>query len=249
MDVVFLHGWLMGPHLWDPQVAALDGIAETHTPTAPAHGTPPPPEGFDMAAWADLVMNELDQRSIERAIFVGHSMGGLLTQQIWRDHPDRVLGIGLIGTAARSATPDEQTEFAKLMDRTAGEWRTIAPTVADLLIGSRFLTANPQWLDQWTHYVESHCDLIGMTRLIAAINQRPDYTPTTSRINVPTTVIHGTDDVALPLDLGQHLASLIPDARLVELDGTGHAPPIERPAPVSRSILELVQAGERLMHQ
>lgn len=249
MDVVFLHGWLMGPDLWDAQVAALDGIADTHTATAPAHGTPPPPEGFDMAAWADLIMNELDQHSIERAIFVGHSMGGLLTQQIRRDHPDRVLGIGLIGTAARAATTDEQKQFAELMDRTAGDWRALAPTVADLLIGSSFLTANPEWLDHWTAHVESYYDLTAMKRLIAAINQRPDYTPTTSRIDVPTTVIHGTDDVALPLDLGQQLASLVPDARLVEVEGAGHAPPMERPAPVSSAIQELVQETDRVMHQ
>lgn len=240
VDVVFLHGWLMGPDLWGAQVAALDGIADTHALAAPAHGAPAPPEGFDMAAWAELVMGELDRRSVERAIFVGHSMGGFLTQQIWRDHPQRVLGIGLVGIAARSATVDEQKQFAELMDSSARDWRTLAPTVASLLVGSGYHSANPGWLDRWTDHVERHYDLTGMARLIAAINGRPDYTPTTSRIDVPATVIHGTDDNAMPLDLGRHLAGMIAGADLVVVDGAGHAPPMEQPAPVTAAVRALV---------
>lgn len=216
MDVVFLHGWLMGPDLWDAQVAALDGVADTHALAAPAHGTPAPPEGFDMAAWAGLVIDELDRLSVGRAIFIGHSMSGWLTQQIWRDHPQRVLGI-------------------------ARDWRALAPTVASLLVGSGFLAANPGWLDRWTDHVEHHHDFTGMARLIAALNGRPDYAPTTSRIDVPATVIHGTDDSVFPLDFGRHLAGLIPGADLVEVEGAGHATPMEQPAPVTAAVCGLVK--------
>lgn len=241
MDVVFLHGWLMGPDLWDAQVAALDGVADTHALAAPAHGTPAPPEGFDMAAWAGLVIDELDRLSVGRAIFIGHSMSGWLTQQIWRDHPQRVLGIGLVGATERLATLDAQKQFAELMDRIARDWRALAPTVASLLVGSGFLAANPGWLDRWTDHVEHHYDFTGMARLIAALNGRPDYAPTTSRIDVPATVIHGTDDSVFPLDFGRHLAGLIPGADLVEVEGAGHATPMEQPAPVTAAVCALVK--------
>lgn len=245
VDVVFLHGWLMGPNLWEAQVAALDGIADTHALAAPAHGTPAPPAGFDMAAWANLVVADLDRRSVERAVFVGHSMGGFLTQQLWRDHPQRVLGIGLVGIAARSATADEQRQFAELVDRSARDWRALAPTVAELLVGSNFLAANPEWLDQWTEHVEHHYDLTGMARLVAAINGRPDYTPTTSLIDVPATVIHGTTDDAMPLDFGRHLAGLIASAELVVVESAGHAIPMEQPTPVTTAVRALVEKVSR----
>lgn len=59
---------------------------------------------------------------------------------------------------------------------------------------------------------------------VAAINRRPDSTPTTSRIDVPATVIHGTDDSVFPLGFGRRLAGLIAGADFVEVEGAGHAP-------------------------
>lgn len=248
MDVVFLHGWLMGPDLWDPQVAALDGIADTHALAAPAHGTPLLSEGFDTAAWANLVMEELDRRSVERAVFVGHSMGGWLTQQIWRDHPQRVAGIGIVGQAARSATPEEAEQFKDLGRRVATKWRETAPMLAKLLIGPGYLAANPAWLEHWIDHLERDYDLAGMVPLTAALAERPDYTPTTSRIDVPTVVVHGTDDAAIPLDMGRHLASLIPTAELVEIRGAGHAPPMEEPEAVAVAVRALVDRVTKHRH-
>lgn len=221
--------------------AALDGIADTHALAAPAHGTPAPPEGFGMAGWASLLMDELDRRSVDQAIFVGHSMSGWLAQQIWRDHPQRVLGIGLVGATERPATLDAQKKFAERMDSIAHDWRALAPAVANLLVGSDFLAVNPGWVDRWTDHVEKTYDLAGMKRLIAAINRRPDYAPTTSRIDVPATVIHGNDDRVFPLDVGRRLASLIADADYAEIEGAGHAPPMERPAPVNAAVCALVE--------
>jgi pimeloyl-ACP methyl ester carboxylesterase len=243
MAVVFLHGWLMGPSLWDSQAAALDGLATTHAPGGTGTRDAGAARGFDMADWADLVLDELDRRSVEQAVFVGHSMSGYLTQQIWRDHPDRVLGIGLVATTQRPAPVGEQQEFADLVARIAQDWRAQAPTVADLLVGRRFLAANPGWLDAWTEQVERDDDLVGMARVVAAINGRPDYTATTSRIDVPATVVHGTDDRVFPLDrgYGHDLAALIPGADLVEVPGAGHAVPVERPAPVAAAIRGLVE--------
>ena len=48
-------------------------------------------------------------------------------------------------------------------------------------------------------------------------------------IGVPTMVVHGTTDPMFPLEHGRALAGLIPDARLLELEGVGHQqPPPER---------------------
>ncbi|MGH9186008.1 MAG: alpha/beta fold hydrolase [Acidimicrobiales bacterium] len=240
-DVVLLHGWLMGPNLWDTQLSALGNVANLHALAAPAHGTPGPPEAFTMAAWADLVVAELDQRSIDRAIIVGHSMSGWLSQQIWRDHPGRVLGLGLVGIAARSATPDEAEQFKELGRRCATEWRPIAPGLAELLVGEKYLAANPGWVEHWIDHVERRFDLPGMAPLTAAVAERPDYTPTTSQIDVPTMVIHGADDRAIPVEMGRDLAGIVPAATLVVVPDCGHAPPIDQPDAVTDAIRTLIE--------
>jgi pimeloyl-ACP methyl ester carboxylesterase len=67
-----------------------------------------------MAAWATQVMDELDRCGVGRTVFVGHSMGGWLAQQVWRDHRERVLGIGLVGVTERPGTLDDHQQFANL---------------------------------------------------------------------------------------------------------------------------------------
>lgn len=84
-----------------------------------------------------------------------------------------------------------------------------------------------------------------MARLISAINGRPDYTPTTNRIDVPATVIHGTDDDVMPLAFGRHLASLIFGADLVVVEGAGHAAPMEQPTAVTAAARDLVKKACR----
>ncbi|MGH9139384.1 MAG: alpha/beta fold hydrolase [Acidimicrobiales bacterium] len=240
VDVVFLHGWLMGPDLWTQQVAALDGIAAAHPLPAPAHGAPAPAGGFDMAAWAAGVIEELDRRNVGRAVFVGHSMGGFLAQQIWRDHPARVAGIGLIGITEQPATAEDRAQFIDLNERIARDWRAMAEIVRPLLVGDQLVSSQPDWVDRWIERVERDYDLAGMVPLAAAVTARPDYTPTTSQIDVPTVVVHGTDDRAIPVGFGRRLAALIPGAELSVLDDCGHAAPLEQPAAVSKALRSLI---------
>jgi hypothetical protein len=63
----------------------------------------------------------------------------------------------------------------------------------------------------------------GMARAAVACTRDIDVTPALGSIRVPTMVMHCTDDF-LPVESGRFLATAIPDARFVELDGADHAP-------------------------
>ncbi|HZC51572.1 MAG TPA: alpha/beta fold hydrolase, partial [Mycobacterium sp.] len=96
VDVVFLHGWLMGPYMWEAQTAALRRVARCHALAQPGHGGAPLNPEASMADWAEWLIDHIDARGIDRAVFVGHAMGGLLVQELWRRHPDRVSGLALV---------------------------------------------------------------------------------------------------------------------------------------------------------
>jgi len=55
-----------------------------------------------------------------------------------------------------------------------------------------------------------------------------DFRETTRTLSVPTLVIHGTED-PLPLEGAREWARIMPDARLLVLDGIGHFPYLEAP--------------------
>jgi pimeloyl-ACP methyl ester carboxylesterase len=63
----------------------------------------------------------------------------------------------------------------------------------------------------------------------------PDVDP--RLIDIPTLILHGTADAIVPHVLSRELAELLPDAELVELEGSGHVPTMTRPADVVEAIL------------
>ena len=63
----------------------------------------------------------------------------------------------------------------------------------------------------------------------------PDVDP--RRIDIPTLILHGTADGIVPIERSRQLAELLPDAEIVEFEGSGHVPTMTRPNEVVDSIL------------
>jgi pimeloyl-ACP methyl ester carboxylesterase len=59
-------------------------------------------------------------------------------------------------------------------------------------------------------------------------------------IHVPTLVLWGDKDSVTPLSDGEHLAKMIPDAKLEVLPGVGHLPPVENTPGFNKTLLEFL---------
>jgi len=239
MQLICAHGWLMSPKMWDGIGNAV-GIAQ------PGHaGTAPPPANFSMEAWADWLVAEADRRGIEKAIYAGHSVGGYVVQHVWHRHPERVAGLILIGTTDEPFSEPIKKAFGDLSNAVMLGWGgPISKVCTDLLIGKRFTEANPDWVKSWIEEVATY-DLGAIGDLSKAIIHRPDFTSITPRINVPTLVLHGTEDQAMPFEKGKELAGRIPDAKFVAVEGSGHCPPIETPREAAAAISDFVKSAVR----
>ena len=64
----------------------------------------PPAVAYDLSDMADDAVAVLDAVGIEKAHFLGHSLGGMIVQMVAADHPDRVLS--MISVSATSGAPD-----------------------------------------------------------------------------------------------------------------------------------------------
>jgi pimeloyl-ACP methyl ester carboxylesterase len=190
-----------------------------------------------MAHWADLLDRELEAAGIERAVLVGHSMGGMLAMEMARRHPERVLGLGLVGTTDTPGRPEVVPGIAQQL---AGWNDEVAAGWARLLIGQRFLAEHPDWLPQWQARVAGY-DRARLPMLMTAIQSRDDLTGFTPTLDLPAVVIHCRTDGAVPFPAGEALAGRIPGAELMAIDECGHASPIERPEAVTEGIRRLLE--------
>ena len=225
-DVVLIHAFPVDAAMWERQVADLTGEVRTLAPHLPGFGGEEPPEGpLSVEAMADAVAAAMDQNGLERAVIVGCSMGGYAAFEMWRRHPGRVAGLVLVDTRAE---PDD--------DEARRKRRELAEKVRER--GSGVVVESPPPLlspgapeDLWERVrgwiARQPADSIARAALGMA--ERPDSRPDLPRIDVPTTVVVGSEDTLTPPALSEAMAVRIPDAEMAVLEGAGHLSNLEDP--------------------
>lgn len=240
LDVVLLHGWMLGPAMWAHQEEALAGIARPHAITQPGHGVAvarlrQEPTIQDWVAWLD---RELEGRGVGEAVFVAHGMGGVLAQELWRHEPRRVQGLVFVAALDDAWLSDQRRQLGDLCDLVLDWSSETAARVASALIGSRFLDDHPEWVDDWHEQVARTYDLHTASALGRLAAAHDDYRENSASIRVPTLVLHGSADGLVPAQSSRAMAERVPKAEFVEISDCGHAPPLERPEPVTEALVE-----------
>lgn len=226
--VVFLHGWLMSPAMWAPSMAALSGVRSIAL-WQPAHGlTDAPGQGFDMAAWVDWLKTRLDRLGVERAVLVGHSMGGMLAMNFALAHPQMVSGLALVSTQDQAWEEEKRLGFMAAGQAAARMWGPeLAAQAAQMLMGQRFIAQNPGWLEDWTQEVAGY-DLEGMVHVCQAVSERPDASGGLAGLNLPVMVAHGGQDTGILPQTAREMAQRL-GAPFTLFEDAAHCPPLEAP--------------------
>lgn len=162
-------------------------------------------------------------------------------------HPERTLGLVMIGSYARrlrsddypwGATPAEHEQFCREILATWG-----GPVGIAARAPSR--AEDPAFRDWWAAYLRHGASpnaAVALTRMNAEIDIRP-LLPT---IGVPTLVVHRSGDQCLTVEQGRYLASCIPGAQMEELPGNDHLPFVgDQDAIVDAIARFVVRAQER----
>jgi pimeloyl-ACP methyl ester carboxylesterase len=176
---------------------------------------------------ADDAVGLLSALGIDAAHVVGVSMGGFIAQLVAINHPDRVLSLTSImsGPGGQDAVPPEPVG-ADVLTR-------IPPATRDGRIehGLWIRKALKGSGDPFDEAVESRqveraynrsYYPVGTGRQLVAILAAHGRLERLGRIKVPTLVIHGTEDVLVPIENGRRVASAVPGARLLEFEHMGH---------------------------
>lgn len=175
----------------------------------------------------DDVLAVLDAVGSQQASIFGMSDGGSLAALFAATHPERTASLIIYGTlthyhadARYPAGVGDGTmgAFAEVVSRGWGvrsEWavRMWAPSMA----GDEPFT---QWLAKYARQSVSRGAILPLLSAFYAY----DLVDVFPAVRVPTLVLHRRDDGLVPVDHGRHIASQVPNARFVELDGADHLP-------------------------
>ena len=169
------------------------------------------------------VIAVMDAVGSEQAVMLGVSEGGPLGVYMAAAHPERVRSVILLSSILKGE-PDEQfpwgvpTEAFEALLATVDTWgegRSIdllAPTLAGSRLARRTFAR-----------FERCAGSPGSVRYYAEMIRRLDVTHLLPEVRVPTLVVNRTSEL-VPVEAARYAAKVIPDAQLIELEGTDHIP-------------------------
>lgn len=231
MPVVLIHG-AGGTHLfWPSEIRRLPGF-RVYALDLPGHGKSGGRGQQSINAYAREVIDWLATLNTHRAVFIGHSMGGAIVQTIGLDYPEHVLGLGLVGSAAKLPVNPQILENSAnpttfhLAIASLVSW-SFGPETPDSLVeiaGKRLAEVRPSVL---------HGDLIACDAF--------DVTGRVMDIARPAVVICGSEDKMTPSRNSQFLADNISSAQLEIIPGAGHMVMIEKPLEVADALRRFLE--------
>ncbi len=228
--VFLLHGWTVTAALnWFRVYEPIADFARVVSLDHRGHGRGiRTSRRFRLEDTADDVVALADELGIDRFVVAGYSMGGPVSQLVWRRHPDRVRGLVLAATFARSSRlPRERVAMRSLGQ--LGRATRLMPRRRQVDLFTRALVAGgsrpndrPPWMVS-----EARSGSVPMMLeaggAIADFDSR-DWLP---EVDVPTGIFITSHDGIVPPDRQHRMAALVPHAKI-------HSAPLDHDGCVTR---------------
>nr|WP_284438362.1 alpha/beta fold hydrolase [Thalassococcus arenae] len=193
----------------------------------------------DIPAYAAWVLDEVTRQGIDRFDLLGHSMGGMIVQDMVRQAPDRVARLVLYSTGAKGLLPGRFEPIETSMQRARDDG---AAATARRIAATWFLQgdAAAQFPD-----CAAIAERSSLAAILAGLGAMRDWSGENhlAAIGVPTLVLWGDGDRTYPWAQIERLWRTIPGASLAVLPGCAHAVHMERPGLFNRLVSDFLSDG------
>ena len=253
--VVLVHGIAGSSSTWAP---VMDRLADSYRVISPdllGHGESAKPRGdYSLGAYACGIRDLLAVLDVDRATFVGHSLGGGIAMQLAYQFPEHCERLALV---ASGGLGKEVSGLLRLLSAPGSEY------VLPLFLNSRLHgVAAPVWralgvlrlrgdtlLEElwatWSRLTDSRAQRAFVHTLRAVVDVAGQRVSARDRLylarEVPTMIVWGDRDRVIPVEHAPAAHALMPGSRLEIVPGAGHFLPIERPDLVASLLRDFIE--------
>jgi 3-oxoadipate enol-lactonase len=207
--------------------------------------TTPPDVEIEISLLADDCVALIDRLGYSKVHLLGHSMGGLIAQDVAARHPDRIDRLILVGTGRRTTDEDDTllSDMARSLEagtdpetwfRELFRWIFTTRFMQDEATAAESIRLAveypyPQTAEQFQKQVDAVARFAGVDP---------------SRIVARTLVMTGEDDVLFPPEEGRSLAMRLPDAEFLLVPSAAHSVHMESPVPFVDAVVRFLSGHE-----
>ena len=224
---MLVHGYLGGADQWANEIAHFSSQYDVIAPNLPGFGA-----AYDLEAcgtipcMAEAVLELLDDLSVQDFFLLGHSMGGMVVQDIARLRPQSVSRLVLYGTGPLGLMPDRFEPLATSQQRLRSDG-----------VGATIRRIGATWFKRGAEargypLVVEIGEMARSQAAEAAIEAMAEWDGRSAlrNLTMPTLVIWGDADRSYRWPQVEALWTNLPDVRLSVVPGTSHAAHLEKPS-------------------
>jgi pimeloyl-ACP methyl ester carboxylesterase len=258
-DVLLIHGLGGTRASLFETAAALSSRYRVHAPDLPGFGSSSKPAtgGYNARWFKDVMLGLMDECEIDRAHFVGNSMGGRIAIEAGLTAPERVSALGLLCPAVawvkRGFHPIVRVLRPELgMLPHAFSRKTVAsqfwsmihdrdvldPAVGDLMVDE---------FRRIYHTAGARYAFLSSARNIYLEKPfgRGGFYPRLAELEPPALFIWGSHDPLVPASFSRHVRQWLPSAEQVTIEHCGHVPQVERPEETNELLMGFFAEAEQ----
>ncbi|HSV34020.1 MAG TPA: alpha/beta hydrolase [Ramlibacter sp.] len=247
--VLMLHG-IGGGHLaFAPQVETLASSGYRAVAwDMPGYGRSAPIEPYNFKGLAQSCITLIESLQCGDVALIGHSMGGMVAQEVVARRPELVNKLILCGTSPSFGKPDGDWQRDFVAQRTAP--LDAGQSMADLAEVLVPQMVGPGSLPEGVR-LATHC----MGQVPASTYRRAlealvtfDRRANLPQIHVPTLLVAGEHDRNAPPSVMKKMADAIPRSTYLEMPGVGHLQNLEAPDEFDSLVLNFLKLPRALLH-
>ena len=245
--LVLIMGFGAGRWAWFLQIGAFKKYYKVITYDNRGVGkTDKPSEPYSAKAMADDTVGLMDHLGIDKAHILGFSMGGIIAQELAISYPERVRKLILASTLSTIHQVASEMREAMGLGEDFSEQDVRSVDVTKVLSSLAALSLNSRLYRMiLVPIVPIYARLVGLKGLKGLVEGLAGCN-TLDRlhsIQAPTLVIVGAEDKAVSPRPSEVMASKIPNARLVKVEGGSHAYIMEMRGRFNKEVLDFLRAS------
>ncbi|MFV0389539.1 MAG: alpha/beta fold hydrolase [Pyrinomonadaceae bacterium] len=224
-NLILLHGLGASSESWLMNIAKLAENYHVIAPDMVGFGKSDKPFlKYRIGTFADFMDKFMSELKLEKASFVGNSLGGWVAAKIAVDYPERIEKLVLVDSAGLEPNKVDISKIYRLNNSTRAEIRENMK----LMFASPILQNNAALVDQFMTQRVKAGDGFTIESVTNSILRGEDFLDeTVATVKVPTLIIWGKQDGILPFEDAARFNALIKGSELELFEGCGHVPQFE----------------------
>jgi len=221
--IIFLHGHMESSQIWKKYSKKLCARFRVIRINLPGHGKSSVfSETHSMEFMAEAVTAVIHHEKVDKALVVGHSMGGYVALALSEAHPEMLKGLILFSSISFADTKERQNDRERAMKAAdAHKMKYITSVIPNLFFERSGLKANKRIFKLVKIAAKQPKE--GIIAAIHGMQIRKDRTHILQSLNVPILFIAGKDDFLIPLERMEEMSKQVPNAKLTVIENCGHA--------------------------